>query len=370
MVHFLTQAIGIARAKARTRLMAVVLGCCSCMLFSGAALANALASASVNITQFAWYVDVGNDQDTSNDRVLTFGTSSTDTVNGRPVDIYLFNASAAGSNSADVGVRLDGATSSTDSASSAVQSGMTGSLDVGPVCVGADCGSAPSGFSPSAGSLGLEYVYADQAMSGFFVDVAGGGPTGGTSLLGLRSDASLNDPPSSANTPLPTTTQGGLTNSGTLVTASTTLNTYFNVEFEANAIARLGDAGAGSEAYGSVAFEASANRFLGGGPINLPWQPNELNFTVAAASANTTDQYPLTPGVQTIYSFGSDPSDMIVLQQSSSYSIGFLASARAGARLEPASPAPAPPALWLLLAGLMGLAATRGRLARRRPPLH
>jgi hypothetical protein len=61
---------------------------------------------------------------------------------------------------------------------------------------------------------------------------------------------------------------------------------------------------------------------------------------------------------------------MIVLQQSSSYSIGFLASARAGARLEPASPAPAPPALWLLLAGLMGLAATRGRLARRRPPLH
>jgi len=349
----------LACGKPTVALLIATLVLMTAVLLPRQVFANALATASMNITDFGWYVDDG-DGNPNDDRRVTISRNPGDSP-----DILLFNSDEEASVYASLtrnGAAVPGSPEQR-TGTRVVSDTMPNALDLAPACVGAGCGAAPSGFGPVPnalpGSAGPEYVHADQRYTGFFADVLGGGPTG-SATLGLRSDASLVTRPSAAN--------GGLGGGGPADAAASqsvefalaqrTFDSYFKIEFLAQTIARLGNSPGSASA--QTSFVVDVDRF--GDPGDFQWTPSNLSLLSSVAAADTDDPKGNSAGdtPTVLYSFDTLGAYKVIANEF--YTIGFEAATSAQAQLAPAVPVPS--AVWLFGVGLSGLIAVHARRRR------
>jgi hypothetical protein len=338
----------------RTDLGAAVLGLAMLGLGVVGALptavqAKALASASINITEFYWRKTTG--------EIVTVSDNLAD----NPDVLFV----GSGGELADVSVQLTRNDSTLASASTngsrSIQSGMANNLvwfpGSPPICVDnpAACSAAPTGFAPVGTNFpDSEYVSGDMAYSGFYADVDGLTSTGAT--LGMRSDASIATQPATAN-PESALPFGALTlSSSVLVRAMRTFSSYFEVHFQAQALGRVDDVPGTASA--ETIFLVGIQPFLNPSLAPLSWNPAELNQSVKVERGDDEDKE--TGPVRPIFSYGTNPVDAYELLAGERYTLGLDVAVTARAELRPAE-VPLPASFWLLLAGMGSILVVRAK---------
>jgi hypothetical protein len=294
--------------------------------------AKALASASVDIVSFAWYVDVdgdgadgdgsvGNPPDPNpdpQDRILTtgpLGNVSFETENRGGSETIDYNNVFAGGRSLGA---------------SSVDPSLTAAS-----CTGAGC-NGPQDFNPLPSPPPFttgDYVNAYTSFSGLYSAFPGLQPGLQPGLTGgVRADTSLPSPDSAGN--LEAATSSVLTVRGR---SSSPLSTYFRVEFAAQALAwsETPDDSAEAELDFTLAF-------IGGG-YDVGWEIAKL---VSSGGS-------LVTGTQVLYSFQNPnaPSNFI-LNNNAEYTLTVEISARVAA-VTPSQTVPVPGVLWLLGVGMI-----------------
>jgi len=304
----------------------------------GSAFGKALASASLNITSFVWYVDVGDDGNVDNDVPLTsrflLQSGSRNTTLRGASEYVLFDGDLNGTSLLGFGDR-------------GVDSPPTGGLPAmhvdpsGPVCAGAGC-PGPADFNAltaptSAADVISEFVSGYSEVSGYYAAIPGL-PTGVTA--GLRNDVSLTEPGTDGSLPAEWS-------SVSTVRANGDFSTYFRVEFAAQALAWSETAG--DTASASVDLSVT---FTGGG-IDKTWP-----IIQAATTAGN-----LTPG-GVLYSFDSSAAGgNFDLVSGTDYTLTVEAATSVAAAT---AAAPAPGVMLLMGIGFLPLLASRGHLLSRR----
>jgi hypothetical protein len=306
-----------------------------------AAFGKALASASIDIKRFVWYVDVDGDgaaggPNDPNDRVLTARynfppTGSTDVI-----------LSGGGLGSIAHHAELDGTSAFAPLAERSItnSTGLT-DMETGVSCQGSGCttGIPSPGFDAVTPPPTTQSATGYGSISGYFAAVSGV-PEGVSG--GLRSDVSLTNPGSTGragdpdNPLFPT----GVWSHSSTVRATNDFATYFAVTFAAQALAYAEDPSETASAAASLTLT-----FQG-----TPWTVLDISADQDGADPNV--EIPET----TLYSY--DSVAVFDLVDAQSYTVEVLAKTSASATTPPAE-APVPSAFWLVLAGGLPLAATR-----------
>lgn len=302
-----------------TKLIALVATTLILSGFVNSANAAALASASANITSLIWYIDSdGSGDHTDADQVLTSNVLSggADTIIRGGSDVIFGDVRLSVGDNENVNMFRDAGQ-------------LTDDLQAGPICVGVGCGSPPT-------PTGDQFVSAELALGGFYTAV-GGVQTGIRS--DFRSEVSLSEP--DADTAISGESNAAWSDLFTF-RANAQFDTYFEVAFQAQAIADLSaDVGSGSANAGAL-LELNLNN-------STTWTIFDLN-----ARASTPGQVPIDiEQSETLYSYNS--IGMFRLTTSPSYTVSIEGRTTATAT----AAVPAPPAIWLVAVGLFGLAVGR-----------
>jgi|GEM_PF-2159660 len=320
-------------------------------IIAPSASASALASASLEITNFVWYVDSDKDgKHSPADQILTTaldGTGQNTTV-------------TASNDSADIFVLLDvgGSKSSDGSLANRTRSELGSDVDPGgSVTIGENSGSAPASgdFKPLPLDATGQFVNSDFYADGFYADVPG--VTSGGEWLGMRADASL--PVLEPDTTLEASSVSQWDNDADF-TANGSFNTYFEIDFVAQAYAYLSESeGSESIAKADLEFEILMLATPPSGPpeVALFWLPEALNLSALTQTPGDADpEQPGTSGV--IYSYTTQGMTPLAINETYQMRISASADVNAAANSPPAGVLTPPPA-WLMVAGLLGLMATR-----------
>jgi hypothetical protein len=316
---------------------------------AGSASADALASASLKITSFIWYIDSDGSGDHSTaDQVLTAALSGS-----------ARNATLTDNDDyTDNNVRLNVGDSGSDDGKNLTRTlaNLSSPVDLPRVCVGADCAAVDpppfnpadplAGFGPLSPSVSGQFDNADLYLDGFYANVPGV-ITGGAEV-GLRADVSL--PVDDLDIGSNGVGQANWDGDG-YFTANGDFDTYFEVQFVAQALAQLSPDIENSSARAFVDFTVQVgSRFF--------WADNLMNLTARTLAPGEFEQVQ-TGG--TLYSYNSS-SGMLALSLDEEYRVQVSASTRVnGSANSPpvGNPVPAPSVAWLMVAGLVGLMASR-----------
>jgi len=349
--------------------------------FGGSAGAAALASASLKITNFVWYIDSDNSGDhTAADQVLTSA------LNAGSQDTHLRETN----DSAVTNVRLNVGGSEWSSGGlgnrSRTAAAERAPLDLPRVCVGEACQSAPSpvvirdpfvptnpaepddqtNFKNAADFDPIDpkeftndteepipqFANSDQMLFGFYTEVPSPFDPGDPYIdeaVGLRADVSL--PVVDLDTTSAAVAFSSWSNRA-IVAANQDFDTYFEVEFVAQAYTQLStDESSESSAIATVDFLVAVV-----GDQSLVWLPSDLNLSANTLTPGGSDQRATTG---TTYSYSSS-SGMLRLTAGQSYNVIINARTDVNATGNiPSVELPAPPVVWLLAIGLIGLIASR-----------
>ncbi len=332
---------------------------------SGPAFGKALASASLDVASFIWFVDLGAPGPSAEDEILLARISGNDPAYG---DLD----SARDDAGLEVSIAPPAGTGD-DWDGDRREDELTTPIDPPRLCVGADCDQAPpeNDFSPLPVEFSGTYSNADLALSGYMMDVTPGGPTGGESL-GLRADISLPVPDPSAV--YAGEAEATLRQDADIEfdpsAAGDIFSTYFAVIFEAQALARLSDGEQeDSEAVADLEFEVNVE---GEDGTDFSWDVTNLNAEVTPDDQELLDKETAPPTPGPVYSFTSE--GMLVLTRGVEYELDIDIRAFVTATAnEPPVGVPAPSAFMLVLSGLVfaplfRLRARRGDAARRCRP--
>jgi hypothetical protein len=354
---------------------------------SASVLADALASASVNITRFTWYADNGDGVPGAGDVPLTVAVPGGPALSNENLRLIRaddkseafmgvttstnIDAGGGGAASGDRQNRLGGPTGAD----------LNDPLDVPRVCVGGDCNNpaiAPqeNDFSPLGPGVAGQFANADQLLNGFFLAVTDG-PSSGIASGGVRADASLptldleetytaknsarifnnqrQDNYTAANDPFPALPNGDF------------FDTYFEIEFAAEAIAQLSPTDQSeSIAEADVTFDILVLGRNGSSVVVYSWVPDDptTGLNIGATASNPGDLERVQRS-GTINSY--DDIGMLQLFVGHSYNVSWQMEALVDAQTNiPPAGVPVPPTVLLFLTGLFGLNAARHAL--RLPP--
>jgi hypothetical protein len=327
--------------------------------FAGPSFGNALASASIEITSFVWYVDDGDGVPDAGDQPITAAIVS----GAGNITFQLGAQDSAGANAQLEGAAPDSALGNRSFAN------LGADLDLGFPCASptsADCAAAPQDFDPIATGFPSEaYSNTGQELSGFYARTTA---TSDPIEAGLRADVSL----PGTDTTVP---EQGIANAQWISSGqfrsnvgqpANPFNTYFAISYVVQALANLSGDAFNSSAQATTIFNLSVTPLTN--PLNdrLSWLPTELNLTSDGSN-------PTVGGSGTVYSFNSaDPNSFLTLTSGELYSVFLIAQATASATAnEPPAVVPAPSVLALFGAGLFALGMVRRRpRADRRSETH
>lgn len=319
------------------------------MSVPSAALGKALASASIDIQSFVWYVDVDGDgaaggPNDPDDRVLT---ARYNFPPGGSTDVVL---SGGGLGSIAHDAALGGASGFAPVAERSItNSGGLTDMETGISCRGTGC--STSVVSPGFGAVTppptTQAATGYGEVEGYFAAVSGV-PEGVSG--GLRSDVSLINPGSTGDAGDPDNPffPTGVWSHSSTVRATGNFATYYAVTFAAQALAYTEDPDATANAAASLTLTFDGT----------PWRILDISADQGDPDPNV--EIPST----TLYSY--DSVGVFDLVDAQSYTVEVLATTSASATTPPAE-APVPGAFWLVIAGGLPLAALRidGLRARR-----
>jgi hypothetical protein len=304
---------------------------CFCV---GSAGASALASASLEITSFVWYID--SDYTENVDQVVTAALSPVTSEN-----TILRDSDDSVDNSARLSV--GNSESSGGNIRNRRLDDLGSPLDLPRVCLGADCEAAPPAgdFDPISPSVSGQFANSDIALNGFYADVPG--VTTADAAVGVRADLSLSaDDPDISSSGVATANW----DADAYFISNGNFDTYFEVQFVAQALAQLSPDGQNSSARAFVDFSIQVGS-------NWIWFPQPVSLSARTLTPGETEQQSVQG---TLYSYDST-FGMLSLIQGEEYRVQVAASTRVigTANSPPVGEVPAPPIVWLMLAGLVGL---------------
>ncbi|WP_156427618.1 hypothetical protein [Thiohalocapsa sp. ML1] len=327
------------RIDLRTAVLAfVIVGLGVAGTLPSAVYAKALASASLNIVDFSWYRVGGGPL--GEDIVLT------SLVLGGPPGPQQDTVLRGGSDEVALMGALNGVAvpaPSPPTTRSHLATGGLGPLEVGPACSNGTGPGCTANLNP-IGTLGSQAVSGYSELDGYYAAVPGdkAGLSGG-----LRSDVSL----LSGST---TGTANGEWTSVTSLRPNVTVDTYFRVEFAAQALARPDDVSDMAEARVLLEVSLSGSGITFGSQeiLNLQTTDGDLqdNRTVFIYANTGNDPFTLVAGAN------------------NDYTLSVTATTMASAGTGPSN-VPVPPAWSLVLAGLVPLVWRRRRTPATRLPL-
>jgi hypothetical protein len=296
---------------------------------------KALASASVEITSLVWKRALGSSP-AAGDPVLTTrflfpappGQQARETVLRGGTEFFQFSGD------------LDGT-----AYSSFEQRFISASDGLGPLmagaCEGAGCPS-PSDFNPLTPPPVSDFSGNYGDVDGYFSNMANN-PAIQPLTQGVRADVSLNA--------LESGSSAGVWDSSTILDSTGTFDTYFEIEFEAHALAYADSTDQVASADASLVLSVSGG--LNALNVSLPV------FALSSLSSEANNNKTLTGSLNSYAALGQFIQLVPTPAGSTSYSVRVVAETNASAGV------PLPGAVWLLGAGLIPLAAVRARSARR-----
>jgi hypothetical protein len=328
------------RIDLRTAVLAfVIVGLVVAGALPPAAQATALASASVEIKSLVWRRATGA-APSATDPILT-----TRFLNpAPPIQQQRETVLRGGTEFFEFSGDFDGAAYfSFDERSISGSAGLA-PLTAGPNCEGPGC-PGPANLDPLTPPPVSDFAGNYGTVDGYFTSMPNN-PSIQTSLTqGVRSDLSLNT--------LESGSSAGRWDSSTILDSTSAFNTYFEIEFEAHALAYADSSEQVANADASLVLSISG----GQNALDVSWPVFALSSFSGEADYNKT----LIGSLNSYTALGDFIRLALTPDDKTSYNVRVVARTNVSAGV----PVPLPGVVWLLGAGLMSLAAVRARRARR-----
>jgi hypothetical protein len=328
------------RIDLRTAVLAlVIVGLVVAGALPSAAQATALASASVEIKSLVWRRATGA-APSATDPILTTrfllppGQPAQQTVLRGGTEVFEFSGDLDGSPYFEFVQRsitaIDG----------------LAPLTAGPECDGPGCPSSDN-FNPLTPPPVSDFAGNYGTVDGYFTSMPNNPSIQASLTQGVRSDVSLNA--------LESGSSAGRWDSSTILDSTGAFNTYFEIQFEAHALAYADSTDQVASADASLVLSISGNRDPNA--INFSWSV----FALTSFSGEADYDKTLTGSLNSYDALGQFIRLAQTPSGTTSYNVRVVAETNASAGV----PVPLPGVVWLLGAGLISLAAVRARSAHR-----